>query len=121
MARPSKRRCICSVPKHTCFAPVGGVTTQSVTIGYDEYEVIRQIDYARLSQAQCAKKMGISRATVARMYEHARSAIAEALVTGKQLRIRGGEVEVCTQMKPECADEPYCCHRINGEMGGSGE
>lgn len=121
IARPSKQRCICSKPLHTCFVPADGVATQVVTIGYDEYEVIRQMDYAHLSQAQCASKMGVSRATVARMYEHARSVIAEALVLGKQLRIRGGDVRVCTHLKPECAGAPFCCHRTKEETGGNAE
>lgn len=122
IARPSKKRCICSKPLHTCFAPVNCVTTQTVTIGYDEYEVIRQIDYAHLSQAQCAEKMGVSRATVARMYDRARSTIAEAIIEGKQLRIRGGEVEVCTALKPECVNVSFCCHKMNdSEEGGHAE
>ena len=90
-------------------------------IGYDEYEVIRQVDYGHLSQAQCAEKMGVSRATVTRMYEHARTTIAEAIVLGKQLRIQGGDVLVCAHPKPECAGSPFCCHRMKEREEGNGE
>ena len=47
--------------------------------------------------------------------------LAEALVLGKQLRIRGGDVRVCTHLKPECAGAPFCCHRTKEETGGNAE
>ena len=62
--------------------------------------------------------MGVSRATVARMYERARGAVAEALVLGKRLKIEGGDVRICPAMKPECAGEPLCCHRHDDQNGG---
>lgn len=105
-----KRRCICSTPAYTSFAPEGASEVQTVRIGLDEYEVLRLMDYMCLSQAQCAERIGVSRATVARMYENARRAIAETLVLGRRLAIEGGDVAVCTKMKPECAGEPHCCH-----------
>lgn len=111
MARPVKRRCICSLPSVTCFAPEGAPAQGCATIGYDEYEVLRLMDYIHLSQAECAARMGVSRATVARLYERARQVVAEALVLGKRLRIEGGDVYVCPEPRPECADEPHCCHR----------
>ena len=110
LARPLKCRMICAVPKITQFAPLGGADGR-VTIGYDEYEVIRLVDYLRMTQAECARKMNISRPTVTRMYEHARHAIADAMVNGKRLEIEGGDVVVCAGLKPECIDVPNCCHR----------
>lgn len=118
IARPYKSRCICALPKHASFAPEGSIPEDTGTIGLDEYEVIRQMDYLHLSQQQCAARLGVSRATVARMYAHARAVIAEALVLGKRLRIEGGDVTVCLQMKPECANEPHCCHRQAEIRGG---
>ena len=53
LARPPKCRCICSVPKTTCFEPHGQPGGETVNIGYDEYEVIRLLDYELLSQKQC--------------------------------------------------------------------
>ena len=101
MARPPKCRCICSVPKTTCFEPHGQPGGETVNIGYDEYEVIRLLDYELLSQKQCADKMSISRSTVARMYEHARQQIADALVNGKRITISGGDIRVCAAMRPK--------------------
>ena len=112
MARPPKCRCICSVPKTTCFEPHGQPGGETVNIGYDEYEVIRLLDYELLSQKQCADKMSISRSTVARMYEHARQQIADALVNGKRITISGGDIRGCAAMRPECRHIKNCCHRL---------
>ncbi len=113
MARPQKCRYICSKPKVTRFFP-DLEEAGSVTVGYDEYEVIRLLDYAKLTQEECAKKMQVSRPTVTRMYEAARQKIADALVNGKQILIAGGDVLVCAALKPECAGEAHCCHRQTG-------
>ena len=118
MAPAFKRRCICSVPKVTSFVPEGQRPEDAVRIGLDEYEALRLMDFRKLTQAECAARMGVSRATVARMYERARGAVAEALVLGKRLKIEGGDVRICPAMKPECAGEPLCCHRHDDQNGG---
>lgn len=110
MARPLKCRRICSKPKVNGFVPEGIDQAETVTIGYDEYEVIRLLDYAAYSQEQCAVKMNISRPTVTRMYENARKKVADALVNGKRIVITGGDVIVCAGLKPECSNERHCCH-----------
>ncbi|GAA0255879.1 DUF134 domain-containing protein [Faecalicatena contorta] len=111
MARPQKCRCICSIPGTTGFLPEGSTPNGTVTIGYDEYEVIRLLDYVQLTQAECAKKMEISRPTVTRIYNEARQKMADAMVNGRSIRIEGGDVIVCSAMKPECVNELHCCHR----------
>ena len=110
MPRPTKRRCICAKPSVTLFEPVGG-RDEVITIGYDEFEVMRLLDYEAYSQEQCARKMQVSRPTVTRMYDHARRQVVRALVEGKKLQIHGGDVIVCTKLKPECAGAKHCCHR----------
>lgn len=99
------------MPEVTCFAPENVAPEGCVVIGCDEYEALRLMDYVRLSQEECAVRMGVSRTTVARLYEHARQAVAEALVLSKKLRIEGGDVHVCRGPKPECAGDAHCCHR----------
>lgn len=99
------------MPNVTCFAPENIPAEGFSVIGYDEYEVLRLMDYVHFSQEECAARMGVSRATVARLYEHARQAVAEMLVLGKKLRIEGGDVRVCCGPKPECVGEAHCCHR----------
>lgn len=114
LARPQKIRCICSKPRNCVFVPENSEDTdiETIVIGYDEYETVRLIDYVMLTQEQCAEKMQISRTTVTRMYTSARQKIADSLINGKRLRIDGGDVIVCEKMKPECADEKYCCHKL---------
>ena len=112
MARPSKCRCICSMPPVTEFFPRGeGSSQEPVVLRLDEYETIRLLDYRQYTQEQCAARMNISRTTVTRMYETGRSKVARALVDGRPLVIEGGDVLVCTAPRPECAGEPTCCHR----------
>ena len=111
MARPQKQRCICSVPAVTGFVPQGCRSTGSVQLTYDEYEVIRLLDQLQMTQEECAKRMLISRPTVTRIYEEARKKIADMLTNGKTLTIGGGDVYVCSGMRPECSGEVNCCHR----------
>lgn len=111
MARPQKCRCICSEPKVKGFYPQGCPETESINLTYDEYEVIRLLDYVQMTQEQCAKKMDVSRPTITRIYNEARRKMADALVNGRRLTIGGGDVVVCTERKSECAHEKYCCHR----------
>lgn len=110
MARPSKCRCICSMPRVTEFFPGGGEQREAVILRVDEFEVIRLLDYRRLTQQECARRMNISRTTVTRMYEEARRKVARALVEGRPLRVEGGDVMICASPRPECAGEVYCCH-----------
>ena len=65
MPRPSRCRRICDLPEYDRFAPDGAVPTGEVLLTLDEFEVLRLMDYVHLSQAACAARMGISRATVA--------------------------------------------------------
>lgn len=111
MARPQKRRCICSVPRITRYVPQDGKPSGSVRLTFDEYEVIRLLDYRQMNQEQCAERMGISRTTVTRIYNEARRKIADMLSNGKTLSIGGGDVFVCPRMRPECEDEEQCCHK----------
>ena len=84
IARPQKCRCICSPPRFLRFAPEG-TAKGTVVLGYDEYEVLRLLDYEGFSQAVCAQRMDVSRTTVTRMYESARKKVADAFVNGKNI------------------------------------
>jgi predicted DNA-binding protein (UPF0251 family) len=124
MARPQKCRCICSMPQITEFGPRGrgACARETVVLGVDEYEVIRLLDYAHLTQAQCAERMNIARTTVTRMCDIAHEKLADALINGKNLVISGGEVMICTGLRPECSGIQHCCHRkpFDGEATAPG-
>ena len=111
MARPQKCRCICSLPSFSRFTPAAGAGKGEVLLGYDEYEVLRLLDYEGFSQERCAERMDVSRPTVTRMYENARRKIADALVNGKDIVMHPVDVVVCTAPRPECANVLHCCHR----------
>lgn len=69
---------------------------EEVCLGLDEFEALRQADLLGVYQVEAALVMGVSRATFARIIENARRKVAEALVSGKALRIEGGPV-VCRE------------------------
>jgi predicted DNA-binding protein (UPF0251 family) len=58
---PRRRKCrrICSLPQTTGFEPIRGNDTlyEQVILNIDEYEVIRLIDFEKLTQEQCAIQM----------------------------------------------------------------
>ena len=111
MPRPQKCRMICTAPISAGFLPLADGDRSdrtdppdaSVIMGIDEYETIRLMDLEGLTQAQCAGRMGIARTTVTRIYDAARKKIADALVHGKGLAIKGGQVNYCDGERPDCA------------------
>jgi predicted DNA-binding protein (UPF0251 family)/predicted Fe-Mo cluster-binding NifX family protein len=96
MPRPRKCRQVAFLPGITYFKPAGiplrELEENLITI--DELEAIRLKDIEDLEQEQCAVKMGISRPTFQRMIESARRKIADALLSGKAIKIQGGTFEV---------------------------
>lgn len=93
--RKRKIRGVCALPKNSVFFP--GEKNQennAVVLTLDEYEVIRLVDYERLSQEESGELMSVSRATAQRIHRSARNKIATALVEGRTLRIEGGEYQL---------------------------
>ena len=75
------------------FVPEGMPISGEVFLSVEGMEAIRLTDFEGLDQDSAAKMMGISRQTYGRILSEARSIIADALVTSKALRIRGGIYE----------------------------
>ena len=94
MPIPYKNRFIAGRPGSVVYNPAGipARTLQWLTLGLDEFETIRLLDYQGLDQEKVARLMGISRPTVTRIYAMARRKIAEALTEGKAICIEGGPV-----------------------------
>ena len=65
---------------------------ETVLVPLDGLEALRLADVEGLYQEEAAERMGVSRATFARVLAQARRAVAEALVHGKALAFEGGEV-----------------------------
>lgn len=94
MARPRKKRNICTMPHCTSFSPKTGDHGKVIEMTVDEFETIRLIDLEELTQEQCALQMGVARTTVQAIYRKARLKIAESIVHGKSLIIGGGDFRV---------------------------
>ncbi len=92
MARPIKERSIANMPSCSTFTPMLKSSLEPIILRLDEFEVIRNCDYHRLSQDNCAKVMNVSRTTVQRLYADARMKLAEVIVDGRILEIEGGMV-----------------------------
>jgi predicted DNA-binding protein (UPF0251 family) len=67
-----------------------------VCLSIEELESVRLKDLEDLDQEQCAQRMNISRSTFQRVQGSARKKIAEALLTGKAIRIEGGNFEIAS-------------------------
>lgn len=96
MARPRKPRRVAFLPGVTYFKPQGIPLRllEEVRVSVDEVEALRLKDLEGLEQEEAAQVMGISRQTFQRIVDEARRKVAEVLVTGKALRIDGGDYEL---------------------------
>ncbi len=94
MPRPHCQRRIEHMPSVTYFKPAGVPlrALAEIALTLDELEALRLADLLGLYQEQAAERMGISRATFGRIVESARRKTADALTTGKALRLDGGPV-----------------------------
>jgi predicted DNA-binding protein (UPF0251 family)/predicted Fe-Mo cluster-binding NifX family protein len=97
MARRQRCRWISSYPDYWEFSPEELASEAAVVMTLDEFETIRLLDRDGLTQEQCAERMGVSRPTVTAIYDSARKKIAESLVDGKRLLLRGGSYQLHKQ------------------------
>ena len=118
MPRPQKCRRVCSEPPFLLFSPDGVENPEENVLSVDEYEVIRLVDYEKKCHEQCAAVLNISRTTVTDIYERARYKIAECIVQGKQLKISGGNYQVC-QGHTSCCGMPCRKDKIRSDKGES--
>ena len=87
----------------------GGADIIVMTV--DEYETIRLIDLAGLTQEECAGQMNIARTTIQGMYNSARKKLADSLVNGKILKIEGGDYKLCDGREEFCSRGSGSKHR----------
>ena len=115
MPRPRKCRRVCGLPWNASFGPTGGQSIENaIVMSVDEYETIRLIDQTGLTQEECAAQMNVARTTVQGIYNDARKKLADVLVNGKGLVIRGGEYSLCDSREESCGCDGCCKHR-NGQ------
>ena len=96
---PRKQRCrwIGGYPDCWEFSPEDTSDREPVVMSLDEFETIRLLDREGMTQEQCAERMGVARTTVTAIYDSARRKVADALVDGKRLLIRGGNYQLSDQ------------------------
>jgi predicted DNA-binding protein (UPF0251 family) len=90
MPRPKIPRFVAAYPVLSTFIPQGVAPTGEVFLSLEGLEAIRLSDFECLDQETAATLMDISRQTYGRILAEARGTVAQALVTGKALRIEGG-------------------------------
>lgn len=90
MSRPLKPRCIRFHPNAVYFKPQGVPLRYlaEVALSLDEVEAIRLCDHKNLEQKKAAQKIKVSQSTLQRILTKARKKIAEAIITGKALKIK---------------------------------
>lgn len=92
----------------------------------EELEAIRLVDLKGMEQEEAANKMNISRRTLARELKSGRKKIADALLNGKAIEIKGGDFilekriflcEDCNHKweEPPGTGRPGKCPRCGGE------
>jgi len=92
MPRPRICRRISAEPETVYFKPAGVPMREleESVITIDEFEAIRLKDFQELEQEECAQKMEISQPTFHRLILSARKKIADAIINGKAIKIKGG-------------------------------
>lgn len=95
------------------------MSSDYLVVSVDEYEVIRLVDYEKLSHGRCAAVMDISRTTVTEIYDRARYKISDFIVTGKQLVISGGNYRICSEKHKSCCERPCRKYEENSEKCGN--
>jgi predicted DNA-binding protein (UPF0251 family) len=103
MPRPRHCRRVAQLPQANYYKPRGIPLSvlEEVTLTVDEFEAIRLTDLEGLYQSDAAEKMNVSRQTLGRILESAHKKIADALVHGKALLIKGGPIEIMTTSSEE--------------------
>lgn|SRR3989338_9919777 len=96
MSRPRLCRRVGYNPQITYFKPRGVPLTdlEESILNIDEFEAVRLKDLEGLEQEECAKNMNISQPTFHRIILSARKKIADAIVNGKALKIKGGNFRI---------------------------
>ena len=96
MTRTRKPRRVRFTPEVTYFKP-RGVTLASleeVNLKVEELEALRLVDLEGLGQKEAAARMDVSQSTLHRVLASAHQKVSEALVSGKAIKVEGGDYEM---------------------------
>lgn len=88
------------MPTISQFSPRGKAgRPDEVELSIDQFEAVKLADFQGYNQSESAQIIGISRPSFGRVLRSARKIIADALVNGKIIRIRIGNVQVGVRHK----------------------
>ena len=98
--RKKKVRYIQKMPSIAIFSPRGRAgRPDEIELKVDQFEAIKLTDFQGYDQTEGAQAMGISRPSFGRILREGRKIIANALVNGKIIKIRIGDVQVGVRQK----------------------
>lgn len=106
MPRPVKWRRVELIPEYRYFVPedIPRCELEENVLKIEELEAIRLKDLEGLDQESCAEKMEVSRQTFQRIYNSAKEKVADSLVNGKAIRVKGGNYtqNICEFVCNDC-------------------
>ncbi len=98
--RKKKVRYIQKMPTVAVFSPRGRPgRPNEIELKIDQYEALKLADFQGYDQLEGAQMMGISRSCFGRLLRGGRKIVVDALVNGKIIRIRIGDVQVGVRRK----------------------
>lgn len=102
----ARKRCcglVMQEPVYRRFVPEGEACTGITALLVEELEALRLKDLEDMDQVTCALAMGVSRATFQRILQSARKKLANSLLNGQAIIIKGGSYMIKNR-KFECSD-----------------
>ncbi|KKQ26401.1 MAG: hypothetical protein US39_C0001G0155 [Microgenomates group bacterium GW2011_GWC1_37_12b] len=90
MPRPKIQRCIRFKPGVFYFKPQGIPLRflEEIVLEHDELEALKLYEVDEFNQINASKKMKVSQPTFARILDSAHKKIANAIISGKAIRIQ---------------------------------
>ncbi|UFH60222.1 DUF134 domain-containing protein [Sulfurovum mangrovi] len=82
-----KNRNITFKPKSLLFGPLTHKAKEMIQMSDDELEALYLADFRGLYQEECAKQLGVSRPTFAKIIKSARKKVTEMLMYGKGIEL----------------------------------
>ena len=93
--RPRKTRIVHKKPYISQFSPRGRRGRPGyLEVKLEEFEAIRLSDKLGLSQKDSSRFMGISQQTFSRVLKNGRRCLADGLVRGLIIRVKGGDYKI---------------------------
>ena len=86
-----KQRNITFKPKTLLFGPLTHKPKEMIQLGDDELESLYLADFKGLYQEECAKQLGVSRPTFAKLIKNARKKVTEMLMYGRGIELVQGK------------------------------